>query len=70
MIENLVPNTYYLKEIKAIDGYEIYDQLIKVDIDLNQEITVEVSNKKEEVAKIENIQKISREVKKLPVTGM
>ena len=73
-IPNLVPGIYYLKETNTIDGYEIYDQLIKVEVSLNQEVTVTVNNRKEDVPQIETIQNSkevkSLEVKKLPVTGM
>lgn len=74
-ISNLVPGTYYLKETKTANGYEAYDQLIKIDLSLNQEITVTVNNSKEEVPEIETKQQTSKEVKslevkKLPVTGM
>ena len=74
-ISNLVPGTYYLKETKTIDGYELYDQLIRVDTKLNQEVTVTVNNRKEDVPKIETKEQTSKEVKslevkKLPVTGM
>ncbi len=74
-IPNLVPGTYYLRETKTIDGYELYDQLIKIDIKLNEEVTVTVNNNKEEIPEIETIEEKSKEVsslevKKLPVTGM
>ena len=74
-ISNLVPGTYYLKETKTIDGYELYDQLIRVDTKLNQEVTVTVNNRKEDVPEIETKDQTSKEVKsmkvkKLPVTGM
>ena len=74
-ISNLVPGTYYLKETKTIDGYELYDQLIRVDTKLNQEVTVTVNNRKEDVPEIETKEQTSKEiksleVKKLPVTGM
>ena len=70
VIENLIPGNYYIKEIRTIDGYEIYDQPIKVDIELNQEITVTINNKKEEKPQIDTTKKASKELKKLPVTGM
>ncbi len=69
IIENLVPGTYFIKETKSTDGYEIYDKLIKIETELNQEITVTVNNKKQEKPKTE-ITKNSKSVKKLPVTGM
>lgn len=69
VVDNLVPGTYYLKETKQADGYQIYDQLIKVDTKLNQEVTVTINNIKEEKPKIET-SKASKELKRLPVTGM
>ncbi len=58
------------KEVKkSIDGYEIYEEDIEVNIDLNQEIMVTVNNKKEDKPKIETSKK-EKEVKRLPVTGM
>lgn len=70
VVENLVPGNYYIKETKTIDGYELYEQPIKVEIELNQEITVTVNNTKEEQPQIDTTKKASKEVKKLPVTGM
>ena len=70
IIENLIPGNYYIKETKTIDGYEIYDQPIKVDIELNQEITVTINNNKEEKPQIDTTKKANKELKKLPVTGM
>lgn len=74
-IANLIPGNYYLRETKTIDGYELYDQLIKVDTKLNQEVTVTVNNRKEDVPEIETKEQTGKEVKslevkKLPVTGM
>lgn len=69
-IDNLIPGLYYLNETKTLDGYELYTQLIKVELDLNQEATITVNNKKEEKPQIETRTKTSKEVKKLPVTGM
>ena len=79
-IENLLPGTYYLKETKTVEGYDLYEQLIRVDFKLNQEITATVNNTKEDVPTIETKENTSKEVnsveltnekvKKLPVTGM
>ena len=70
VINNLVPGTYYIKETKTIDGYEIYDELIEVKVQMNQELTVTINNKKQEKPKIETKEYGDKEVKKLPVTGM
>lgn len=69
VIENLIPGKYFLKETNTIDGYQKYDELIEIDIDLNEETTVIVNNKKEEKPKIEKTKKQAI-IKKLPVTGM
>ena len=70
-IENIIPGRYYIKETNTKDGYLEYNDLIKIDINLNEQMTVTVNNKKEEKPKIE-ISKNSTEVSKkiLPVTGM
>ena len=73
-INNLLPGKYYLKETKAKEGYEIYEEFIEMEISLQEQYTVRVNNKKEEKPKIEiEKTKQSKEVttvKKLPVTGM
>lgn len=73
VIENIVPGRYYIKEVSSIDGYEKYDELIRIDVSLNQQISVMINNKKEEKPKIEitknEISVSKKEVKKLPVTG-
>lgn len=70
VVENLVPGIYYIEETKTIDGYQRYEQPIKVEIKLNQEITVTVNNLKEEIPQIDTKTKTSKEVKRLPITGM
>ena len=70
VINNLVPGTYYIKETKTIDGYEIYDELIEVKVQMNQELTVTINNKKQKKEKIETKEYSYKEVKKLTVTGM
>lgn len=69
VIENLIPGKYYLRETNTIDGYQKYDELIEIDVDLNEETTVIVNNKKEEKPKIEKTKKQAI-IKRLPVTGM
>lgn len=46
-LDNLLPGTYYIRETKTLDGYQIYDKLIKVDLELNEKSTVQVINSKE-----------------------
>lgn len=73
-IENLVPGRYFLKETATIDGYEVYDEMVVIDIDLNEQVTVTVNNRKEEEPKVEKttneLTVSNKEVRKLPVTGM
>ena len=71
-IENLIPGKYYIKETRTISGYEIYEELIEVDINLNEEMTVIVNNLEEEKPEIQkttdNKEVTSKRI--LPVTGM
>lgn len=78
IIDNMLPGTYYIKETRTLEGYEIYNKLIKVELDLNEEATVNVINSQEEPdIEIENKKtEISVENSntttnvKLPKTGM
>ena len=70
MVENLVPGVYYLRETKAIDGYKANYEYIELKIELNEEIMITVNNSKEKKPKVETTKISSREVKRLPVTGM
>lgn len=75
VIDNIIPGEYYLKEVKTIDGYMLYEQLINIKVELNEELTITVNNSKEETPEIETKTKNNKEVsnkvlKKLPVTGM
>ena len=71
-VENLIPGKYYIKETRTISGYEIYEDLIEVDTNLNEEMTVTVNNHEEEIPEFElttdNKEVTSKRI--LPVTGM
>lgn len=77
-IENLLPGTYYIRETKTLEGYELYNKLIKVDLELNEETTVNVINSEEEPDIEKETKKSETTVKhnktttniKLPKTGM
>ena len=47
-INNLLPGIYYIREIRTLEGYELYNKLIKVELDLNEKTTVNVINSEEE----------------------
>lgn len=77
-IDNLLPGKYFIKETKTLLGYEIYNKLVEVDLELNETATVNVINsEKEEEIKIENkeseisVQNTQSVTSaKLPKTGM
>ena len=71
-VENLIPGKYYIKETKTISGYEIYEDLIEVEVNLNEEMTVTVNNNEEEIPEIEKTTDYQEATNKkiLPVTGM
>lgn len=83
IIDNLLPGIYYIRETKTLEGYQLYSKLIKVELELNEETTVNVINsekepeiykeeKKTELAvkeKKSNI-KVKETGPKLPKTGM
>ncbi len=74
-INHLIPGRYYLRETKAKEGYEKYEELIEIELSLHEQYTITVNNNPEEKPKIEIEKKTkSKEItastiKKLPVTG-
>ena len=46
-LANLIPGTYYIKETKTLAGYDIYNQIIEVKLDLNETATINVINQEE-----------------------
>lgn len=48
-VENLLPGTYYIKEVKTLEGYTVYDKLIKAELELNETLSAIVNNAKEEI---------------------
>ena len=73
-IENVLPGKYYIKETTSANGYTGYEQLIEINLDFNEQITVTVNNKKEEIPQVkidkEKTSKSVKTLKTLPVTGM
>jgi hypothetical protein len=83
VIDNLLPGIYYIKETRTLEGYQLYSKLIKVELDLNEETTVNVINSEEEpevykeekktelaVKEEKSDIKVKEIVQKLPKTGM
>lgn len=82
-INNLLPGIYYIKETRTLEGYQLYSKLIKVELELNEEVTVNVINSEEEpeiykeekktqiaVKEEKSSIKVKETVQKLPKTGM
>ena len=83
IIDNLLPGIYYIKETKTLEGYQLYSKLIKVELELNEETTVNVINSEQEsevykeekktelaIKEEKSSIKIKENVQKLPKTGM
>lgn len=81
ILDKLIPGTYYIREVKAPEGYVIDMELRQIDINLNEKIILKVDNNKiiiintpeepqlmEETPVEEVVQDV--DVPKLPVTGM
>ena len=80
IIDELFPGKYYIQETETLEGYNLYKDLIPVDIKFNEEIEIIVNNTKKSKSEITNevntIQVLQKETetkntitKKLPVTG-
>lgn len=77
-INNLLPGTYYIQETRTLEGYNLYEKLIKVELELNETSTINVINIEEEPnieinkTYTENTVKNTNTntVVKLPKTGM
>ena len=83
IIDNLLTGIYYVKETRTLEGYQLYSKLIKVELELNEETTVNVINSEEEpeiykeekktelaVKEEQSGIKVKETVQKLPKTGM
>lgn len=72
IISNLAPGKYFIEETKTIKGYELYKDLIEADVKLNEELTVTITNQKQniEIEKPEILENNIEVVAKLPKTGM
>lgn len=48
-LENMLPGLYYVSEIETLEGYNLYTDLIEINLDLNEEFEVTVNNTVREV---------------------
>lgn len=71
-VKNLLPGKYFIQETKAKDGYLLNNELIEIEVQLNQELTITINNLFEEKPEVEITEEKleTTMVKKLPVTGM
>lgn len=53
ILEKMIPGTYYLQETETLEGYNLYTDLIEIQLDLNEEFKVTVDNTTKEVVEIE-----------------
>ena len=67
LVEGILPGTYYIEEIKGKENYKALEEKIEFTINVNEELTINVNNKKIEKKERES-KKIKRTV--LPKTGM
>ena len=84
ILNSLMPGTYYIREVNAPEGYVLDMELHKIDIGMNEKMTLKVYNNKIVIInKEENIEEPKKEeeipveevvpnieIPKLPVTGM
>lgn len=66
IVEDILEGKYYLKEVKAKNGYILDNKLIEIDIKYQENIDIEISNNKIEVKAEQKPKKVERI---LPVTG-
>ena len=53
ILENMIPGKYYLKETNTLENYNLYTDLIEINLDLNEEFTVTVNNSLKEITEID-----------------
>ena len=66
IVDDILEGKYYLKEVRAKDGYVLDDKLIEIDIRYQENIEIEISNNKIEVKTEPKPKRVERI---LPVTG-
>ena len=77
-IKQVLPGKYFIKEIKAPEGYELNEEIAEISLKLNEKKTITIQNNKIIVEipektieeKPQTLEQPIKEVKKLPVTGM
>lgn len=64
IFENMLPGKYYISEVETLEGYNLYSDLIEVNLDFNEEFEIVVNNslkdKTEINKKFENVEVSSK----------
>ncbi len=71
ILDNILPGTYYIKEIQSPAGYILYNGNIEIKPKFNEELTITIKNTKEGIPNIESTEKkleFKNTIKKLPKT--
>ena len=70
-IYNLIPGRYYIREVRALPGFILYEGLIEAEVGLNEVLTVIIGNSQEEPPVIERESEAQVEVqpRRLPRAG-
>ena len=84
ILNGIMPGHYYLQEVQTLDGFDLYTDLIEINIKFNEDVKITVNNTRKEVETKENREGgndknidsnvvkneiIDKNVKRLPVTG-
>lgn len=85
IVEKMIPGKYYISEVETLSGYNLYPELIEVEIDFNELFTIVVNNSKTEITKIDKVEEKTEvtsqytesvynvennnTIRKLPITG-
>lgn len=52
IFENMLPGKYYISEVETLDGYNLYTDLIEVNLDFNEEFEIVVNNSLKDTTEI------------------
>ena len=53
IFENMLPGKYFIQETETLAGFNLFTDLIEIDLELNEECAVTVNNTKKEVKEVE-----------------
>ena len=53
IIDNMLPGKYFIQETETLAGFNLFTDLIEIDIDLNEECAVTVNNSLKEVKELD-----------------